>query len=94
MHINLFCSWYSTFNIILSVGASYLLIIACEGFVFANSIDTICILDFIKIPDKSISAIARYLLSCDILTSATLDVTKLVLKTSFPVLSKTSTTDL
>jgi len=35
---------------------------------------------FIKIPDKSISAIARYLLSCDILTSATLDVTKLVLK--------------
>ena len=94
IHTSLFCSWYSIFIINLSVGASYLYNIASFGLFCANSIETTWIFDCIKMPDKSTSAIANNLLSCDIHISATLDETKFVLNISFPSLSNTSTIDL
>ena len=71
-HTNLLFSWYSILDISELFSPSYFLIAELSGFELAPSIDIVCILDFIIVPDVSISATAKYLLSFDIAISPTL----------------------
>ena len=92
MHINLFLSWYCIFVINLSFSPSYVFSTEFVGSVLAFSIDIILILDFIIVPDVSTSAIAKYLLSFDIVISVALVDDRYVLNNSFPSGEYTATT--
>ena len=80
------------FVINLLFSPSYVFSTEFVGSVLAFSTEIIFILDFIIVPDVSVSAIAKYLLSFDIVTSTALLDDRYVLNNSFPSGEYTATT--
>ena len=72
IHTNLFLSWYFIFVINLPPSPWYVFSNEFVGSELAFSTDITFIFDWIILPEVSTSAIAKYLLSFDILTSAVL----------------------